>query len=557
MNDALRRIHMQVMWNRLIAVVEEQAQALLHTAFGAITREAGDLSAGVYDTAGHMLAQAVTGTPGHVNTMAAAVRHFLDRFPITTMRAGDVFVTNDPWFGTGHLFDFVMVTPVFRGAQPVGLFASTCHTPDVGGVGFSAEARSVYEEGICLPHLRLREQGVIDEKVFAIIMANSRNPIEARGDLLSLIACNDVGAARLLDRMREFDLETTDELARHILDTSREATREAIRRLPRGTYKTAMTLDGYESPIELHARLEIGDGEIVVDFAGSSALSTRGINSPRCYTEAYSVFGLKCIIAPAIPNNAGSLEPFRVVVEDGTCVAPLRPAPVTARHVIGQMLPDLMFGALAQALEGRVPAESAGSIWVLPMAGERPQGKPFNVMNVGLGGTGARPGKDGLNTTAFPSGVGVVPVEITETESPLVFWVKEYLPDSGGAGEFRGGLGQRIEIGNSEPAPFSVAAGTFDRLRNPAVGRSGGQPGRNGAARLASGPVLATKAVHTVPPGDRIVLELPGGGGVGDPARRAPGRVEADVAAGLVSAEGAARDYGAERAEDVRSASRR
>ena len=552
MSDALERIHLQVMWNRLIAVVEEQAQALLHTAFGAITREAGDLSAGVYDTGGRMLAQAVTGTPGHVNTMAAAVRHFLDRFPIATMRPGDVFVTNDPWFGTGHLFDFVMVTPVFRPEgegrcrrdRPVGLFASTCHTPDVGGVGFSAEAKSVYEEGICVPHMRVREQGAIDEKVFAIIMANSRNPIEARGDLLSLIACNDVGAARLADMMREFELTSIDALARHILDTSRAATRDAIRQLPRGTYKTAMTLDGYESPIELHASVEVGDGEITVDFAGSSPLSTRGINSPRCYTEAYSVFGLKCIIAPAIPNNAGSLEPFRVLVEDGTCVAPLRPAPVTARHVIGQMLPDLMFGALAQALPGRVPAESAGSIWVLPMAGQRAGGRPFNVMNVGLGGTGARPGKDGLNTTAFPSGVGVVPVEVTEIESPLVFWVKEYLADSGGAGEFRGGLGQRIEIANSEAAPFTLAAGTFDRMRNPAIGRTGGQPGRRGAARLASGAVLATKSVHTVPAGDRIVIELPGGGGVGDASRRARHQIAADVAAGLVSADGAARDYG-------------
>jgi N-methylhydantoinase B len=545
MSDALKRIHMQVMWNRLIAVVEEQAQALLHTAFGAITREAGDLSAGVYDTGGRMLAQAVTGTPGHVNTMAAAVRHFMDRFPIATMRPGDVFVTNDPWYGTGHLFDFVMVTPVFRGREPVGLFASTCHTPDVGGLGFSAEARSVYEEGTCIPHMRLREEGVLDEKVLAIIMANSRNPIEARGDLLSLIACNDVGAARLADMMRELDLDGIDELARHILDTSREATREAIRALPRGRFETAMTLDGYESPIELRACLRIGDGEITVDFAGSSPLSARGINSPRCYTEAYSVFGLKCIIAPAIPNNAGSLEPFHVLVEDGTCVAPLRPAPVTARHVIGQMLPDLMFGALAQALPGRVPAESAGSIWVLPMAGRRVAGPSFNVMNVGLGGTGARPGKDGLNTTAFPSGIGVIPVEITENESPLVFWVKEYLPDSGGPGEFRGGLGQRIEIANCEPTPFTVAAGTFDRMRNPAVGRSGGKPGRHGTARLGSGTVLATKALHTVPAGDRLVVELPGGGGVGDPARRGPERIAADVTSGLVSADGAARDYGA------------
>ena len=542
-----RLIDRQIMWSRLIAVVEEQAQALQRTAFSTIVRESGDLAAGVFDARGRMLAQAVTGTPGHINSLAAAGKHFVEAFPTQTLEEGDVLITNDPWLGTGHLFAYVMVTPVFRGERPVGLCASTCHTPDVGGVGFSAEARSVYEEGTCVPHMRLREQGAIDEKIFAIIMANSRNPIEARGDLLSLIACNDVGAARLADMMREFDLDSIDELAQHILDTSREATRAAIRKLPRGCYRTAMTLDGYESPIELRASLDIGDGEITVNFAGSSPLSTRGINSPRCYTEAYSVFGLKCIIAPAIPNNAGSLEPFRVLIEDGTCVAPLRPAPVTARHVIGQMLPDLMFGALAQALDGRVPAESAGSIWVLPMAGARAQGKPFNVLNVGLGGTGARPGKDGLNTTAFPSGVGVVPVEITENESPLVFWVKEYLPDSGGAGEFRGGLGQRIEIGNSDPAPFTVAAGTFDRLRNPAAGRSGGRPGRHGAARLGSGAVLATKAVHTVPPGDRIVLELPGGGGVGDPARRTKNRIDADLAAGLVSADGVARDYGAAR----------
>ncbi|MGH8675136.1 MAG: hydantoinase B/oxoprolinase family protein, partial [Burkholderiales bacterium] len=499
--------------------------------------------AGVYDTQGNMLAQAVTGTPGHVNTMAAAVRHFFARFPLESMQPGDVFVTNDPWMGTGHLFDFVMVTPVFRGERPVALFAATCHTVDVGGVGFNAEARSVYEEGICIPHLRLRSRGALEEPVLAIIMANSRNPVEARGDLLSLVACNDVGAARLAEMMREFDLETIDGLASHILDTSRAASRAAIGRLPSGEYRCTTTLDGYESPIELKARMSIGGDEITVDYAGSSPQSARGINSPKCYTDAYSVFGLKCIIAPAIPNNAGSLEPFHVLAEENTCVHPLRPAPVTARHVIGQMLPDLMFGCLAQALQGRVPAESAGSIWVLPLASEGVSGTRFNVLNVGLGGTGARPGKDGLNTTAFPSGVGVVPVEITENESPLVFWAKEYLPDSGGPGEFRGGLGQRIVIGNSEDAPFSVSAATFDRLRNPAAGRGGGRAGAPGAARLASGRVLATKSVHVVPPGDRLVLDLPGGGGMGNPAKRERGRIEADVAAGLVSQDGAARDY--------------
>jgi len=543
MNEALIRIHQQVMWNRLISVVEEQAQALLRTAFGSITREAGDLSAGVYDREGNMLAQAVTGTPGHVNSMAAAVRHFFVRYPIDSMRPGDVYVTNDPWMGTGHLFDYVMVTPVFIGDRAVALFASTCHTMDVGGVGFNAEAHSVYEEGVCVPHLPLLRQGVLDEAILAIIMANSRNPIEARGDLLSLVACNEVGAVRLLAMMREFDLDGIDALASHILDASREATRAAICALPAGRYTSAMTVDGYESPIELRATMVIGDGTIDVDFTGSSPASRRGINSPLCYTQAYSVFGLKCLIAPGIPNNAGSLEPFRITAEAGSVVHPLRPSPVTARHVTGQMLPDVMYGCMEQAMRGQVPAESAGSIWMLPMANDGPQGRPFNVLNVGLGGTGARPGKDGLSTTSFPSGVGSIPVEITENESPLVFWSKEFLPDSGGPGEFRGGLGQRIEIGHAEGAPFTISAGTFDRLRNPASGRGGGGAGRAGAARLASGASLQTKTIHTVPAGDRVVLELPGGGGIGAPQARQRARIEADLTAGLVSTRGAAEDY--------------
>jgi N-methylhydantoinase B len=433
--DPLQAIHTQVMWNRLIAVVEEQAQALLRTAFGSVAREAGDLSAGVYDNAGRMLAQAVTGTPGHVNSMAAAVAHFLQRFPVESMRPGDVYVTNDPWMGTGHLFDYVVVTPVFRAgaaatsesadaaAPPIALFGSTCHTVDVGGVGFSAEARSVFEEGTCIPHLRLASGGRLNEDLLAIIQANSRNPVEARGDILSLVSSNDVGAARLRDMMAEFGLTTIDGLAEHIIDHSRAATHAAIARLPRGTWRAHMRLDGFDAPIDLHAELHNDGRRIVVDYAGSSPASGRGINSPKCYTDAYSVFGLKCLIAPEVPNNAGSLEPFEVRATPGSIVHPLRPAPVTARHVVGQMLPDLMFGCLEAALDGQVPGESAGSIWVLAMSRSASTQQPgFNTMSVGLGGTGARPGKDGLSTTAFPSGVGAIPVEVTETQAPLVFW---------------------------------------------------------------------------------------------------------------------------------------
>jgi N-methylhydantoinase B len=539
MLDAIRT---QVMWNRLVSVVEEQAQALLRTAFGSVAREAGDLSAGVYDTEGRMLAQAVTGTPGHVNTMAVAVRHFLDRYPLATMRAGDVYLTNDPWLGTGHLFDYVVVTPVFRAGRAVALFASTCHTIDVGGIGFSADARSVYEEGTCIPHLPLARAGVLDESLLAIVQANSRNPVEARGDLLSLVACNEVGARRLLSMMDEFALWSIDALGAHILEHSRAAARAAVARLPSGSWSASMTLDGYDAPIALHARLTVDGDRIVVDYAGSSPASARGINSPKCYTDAYSVFGLKCLVAPEVPNNAGSLEVFEVRAPEGSVVAPARPSPVTARHVVGQMLPDLMFGCLEAALGGRVPAESAGSIWVLAMSRDRTDGAPFNVMSVGLGGAGARPTKDGLSTTAFPSGVGGIPIEVTESQAPLVVWHKEWLADSGGAGRWRGGLAQRIEIGARDGAPFDCSAATFDRRANAARGRAGGADGARGEVRVidADGATVRFEGKGTirVPAGGRLRVDLPGGGGYGDPRERDPARVSGDLEWGLVAAAG-------------------
>lgn len=527
MSGMSEKIRMQVMWNRLIAVVEEQAQALLHTAFGSVAREAGDLSAGVYDIEGRMLAQAVTGTPGHVNTMATAVRHFLERFPIRVMQPGDVYVTNDPWLGTGHLFDFVVVTPTFLKGRIVALFACTTHVIDVGGKGFTAEATSVFEEGIRIPHMPLRRRGQLNEELLSIIGVNTRSPIQVRGDILSLVSANDAGVDRLVAMMAEFDLETIEELAIHILERSRLAALEAITALPHGVYQTEMTLDGFEAPIELKAKMTVNPDGLFFDYGGSSAASRYGINSPKCYTDAYTVFGLKCVIAPDIPNNAGSLEMFEIIAEPGSCVAPEDPSPVSARHVIGQMLPDLAFGCLGQALPGKVPAESAGSIWVLAMASAHEQVtaadrrlRRFQVMNVAIGGIGARPGKDGIDAMAFPSGVGAIPIEITETESPLVFWRKAMLPGSGGAGQYQGGMGQMIEIGHLDAAPFTVAAATFDRIDNPARGRDGGSAGRAGRAYLASGKQLVGKAVHLIPAGDRLVVETPGGGGLGAPSHK-------------------------------------
>ena len=539
---ALDAIKTQVMWNRLIAVVEEQAQSLLRTAFGTITREAGDLSAGVYNAQGHMIAQAMTGTPGHVNTMATAVAHFFEKYPQHTMKPGDVYCTNDPWLGTGHLFDYVMMTPVFLGKKLVAFFASTCHVIDVGGVGFSAKANSSYEEGTLIPHLMIRKQGKINDELLSIILANSRNPVEVKGDLLSLISANDTGARRLVEMMTEFKMSSLDKLGNHILKTSEKGAREAIKALPDGEWSYTMPLDGYEAPVTIKAKLIISQGKIIVDYTGTSPASIYGINSPRTYSLAYSVFALKAIIAPHVPNNIGSLSCFDIITEPHSIVDPIRPSPVTSRHVTGQMLADAVFGCLAQALPGKVQAESAGSIWMISLNsahGRVPRAElggtsDFGVLAIGLGGIGGRPGKDGLSTMAFPSGIGGIPVEITESQCPLWFKEKQFLKGSGGEGEYRGGLSQRIEIRNREQAPFTISAATFDRIKHAAQGRDGGKPGSLGVAKLGSGKPLPDKGIHLVPKGDSLILDLPGGGGFGEAGKRKAEMVEADKKAGLI-----------------------
>jgi N-methylhydantoinase B len=539
---ALDAIRTQVMWNRLVAVVEEQAQSLLRTAFGTITREAGDLSAGVYNVEGHMIAQAMTGTPGHVNTMATAVVHFFRHFPKETMKPGDVYITNDPWLGTGHLFDYVMLTPVFLKNKLVAFFASTCHVIDVGGVGMTANANSSFEEGTLIPHSTLRKRGVLNEELLGVILANSRSPVEVRGDILSLVSANDTGASRLVAMMQEFGLTSLEPLAKHILDTSTKAARAAIKELPEGDWSYDTRLDGYESELTVKCRLIIKNGEITIDYSGSSPAALFGINSPRTYSLAYSVFALKAVIAPHVPNNIGSLSVYDMITEPGTCVDPVRPSPVTARHVLGQALADCVFGCLAQALPGKVQAESAGAIWIIQMYsahGRVPVDQlkgatHFSALSIGVGGIGGRPGQDGLSTMAFPSGVGGIPVEITEGQCPIWFKEKQFLAGSGGKGQFRGGLGQRIEIRNREDVAFVISAATFDRVKNAARGREGGENGKNGLARLGSGKRLPDKGMHIIPRGDSLVLETPGGGGFGHASKRDASLLNADTRADLV-----------------------
>lgn len=538
---AIRQIHLQIMWNRLLAVVEEQAQVLIRTAFSTTVREAGDLSCGVFDTRGRMLAQAVTGTPGHVNAMAASVGFFLEKYPLERLAPGDVLLTNDPWHGTGHLNDFTVVTPVFRdrrpGAGPIALFAATSHIADVGGLGFGPDGRQVFEEGLNIPIGYLFRAGVANPTLLEVLRANVRDPRAAEGDLYSLTACNRVGAGRLCALLDEYGLETLDAVGNMIIGHSRDAMLAEIRKLPVGSWHNSMRVDGYDEPVDLVCKLTIGADGIEVDFAGTSPVCSRGINVPLTYTQAYASFGVRCMIGNDVPNNAGSLAVVRVRAPAGCILNAPRPAAVSARHVIGQMLPDVVLGCLQQPLRGQVPAEGASCLFGPVFLGGRgmvsgSSGEPFVINAFYAGGTGARPGKDGLSCTAFPSGVRSTPVEITENSAPLIIWRKEYRPDSAGAGEFRGGLGQVMEFAHADGEAFAVSK-MFDRIQHAARGRQGGQPGAPARVYIKDGPALRGMGREIIPAGQRMVLETAGGGGRGDPAKRAAAALAQDLLNGL------------------------
>jgi N-methylhydantoinase B len=537
MTDAIDIVSKNVLWNRLISVCEEQANALMRAAFGAIVREAGDLSAGVFNARGEMLAQAVTGTPGHVNTMAASVRAMLEFAPADTLSQGDALVTNDPWLGAGHVFDFVVVTPAFLNGQIIGYLASTSHIVDVGGRGWSAEARSVFEEGVTIPVLHLRKGRALNEDLLAIVTTNSRVPHEARGDILSLLTSNDTGVSRLLKLMAEYEISDLFNVSDFIFARSAQGTKAALSLVPQGVYESQLALDGYDAPIELRARMTIGDGRIDVDLAGSSPVADRGINCPLNYAAAYAAFGIRALITPDVPNNQASLNAISITAPPGLVVSAERPSPVTARHVVGQALPDLMLGCLEQALPGRVLAESSGALWTISLSGTRRN--PFSSLNVALGGMGARPTSDGLSTTAFPSGVGAVPVEAAEVAAPVIYHSKEFAPDTGGAGQYRGGLAQRIEIGSRLNEDLSLSAAAFERLNNGPAGRQGGLSGAAGQVHITDGTKITDKGNYRIPAGERLILQTPGGGGFGTPADRDRGAVARDLSNGLISDEAA------------------
>jgi N-methylhydantoinase B len=544
------QVALQVMWNRLISVVEEQAQALVRTAFSTSVREAGDLSAGIYNAQGQMLAQAVTGTPGHVNAMADAVPHFIRRIGRDNIREGDVYITNDPWEGTGHLHDITVVTPSFYGGALVGFFACTAHVVDIGGRGFGADANSVYEEGLYIPIMKFLDRGEADQTLIRLIRGNVREPDQLVGDIYALTTCNEIGHRRLVEMIAEFSLNDLQDISNFILTNSRMATLKHIAALPHAEATGEMRIDGYSNPVDLKVRVSFQGDRILCDFAGTSGLDKKGINVPLVYTKAYACYALKCAIAPEIPNNAGSLEPFEIIAPENSIVNAKHPAPVALRHIIGHMVPDTIYDALDKLLPDTVPAEGAGCLCNFQMS-LRPRTDAIapddavraEVLTFNSGGSGARPQADGLNATAFPSGVMTMPVEATEQVGPVIIWRKELRPDSGGAGTHRGGLGQYMEVGARDGHEFDISA-MLDRVDHPARGRRNGLNGAPTSIALDDGTVLKGKGRQFVPHGRKVVMAFPGGAGHGAPKSREKSCVQRDLALGYISAQSAMDHYG-------------
>lgn len=522
-------IELEICWQSLIATVNEQARALQRSAFSPIVREAGDLANAVFDRRGRMVAQAVTGTPGHINSLAMAVANILEEYPIDSLEPGDVLITNDPYKTAGQLLDVTVLVPAWRNGELIALFGSTIHHTDVGGYGIGAGGRDVFEEGLWIPIVKLMKAGERNEDVWKFILSNVRQPDHMAGDLHAQIASGEVGAQRLSTLCDRHELDDIEDLADEIIARSEAATRAGIKELPSGRYESSALLDladGSEIEIKCALIVDAETGTITVDYTGSAEASRWGINVVKNYTHAYTTFVVRSVLSPDIPNNYGSLAPIEMIAPEGSILNAVSPQPCTARHVVGMFLPNALLKALAQVRPDGAMAEGSGAVWTMQVSGNHDDGSPFiTAMFTYAGGVGARSSKPGLDACSYPTGVAAVPIEVVEASAPIRFSTKALREGSGGNGAQTGGLGQTIEFTVDTTRPWELNAVT-SRLAHAPKGIFGGEPGETGSF-LVNGEPVRTQARITLQPDDVVTLRLPGGGGYGEPVAAGAERADA------------------------------
>lgn len=528
-------VTVSILWARLLAVVDEAAATLIRTSFSTIVREVHDMTQLLTDDRGQTLAQSAVSTPGFVGTTAGGVRRFLELWGPDGWRPGDVAVTNDPWIVTGHLPDVTIVTPVYHRKRLVAFLANTAHMTDIGGTYFGASTTEVFEEGLRIPPLKLVEGGTPVRPVWEMIRANVRVPDQVLGDLRAQIAANAQGAATISAILDDYGLADLRGLARTVHDASERALGEALGRVPDGTYHAEVTGDGYGEAFTVRLALTARRGHLRFDFTGSSPQQRAPINAVLQYTRAYAAFTTKCAFVPTIPNNEGLLRRISVEAPPGTIVNAIEPAPVQSRHILGMVLQGAVFAAFAQCAPAATQADSGTPPPIITFYGTKPDGAdgaPFLTFEFANGGVGGKEAADGRSATAFPSNLANLPIEVLESIAPVLYLEQRLIPDSGGVGLARGGLGQRKTFRALHPMMASLL---IDRFSHPPGGVLGGGPGRRAEARFADGRPVTMKSVLALRPGDVLTIESPGGGGYGDPAKRPEELIRRDVAEGYVT----------------------
>jgi N-methylhydantoinase B len=555
MSEEIGPIRLEILWSGLLSITEEMSIALKRTAYSELVREANDFSCAIFDASGNMLAQTDwIGSPGHLGSIPGLVKNALKEYPPESLQQGDVITTNDPFLGSGHLNDICIITPIFDRGKLLAFAVNIAHHADIGGRvagGHIADSRSIFEEGIRIPLLKISKAGKLNEDLLKMISANVRRPYNLSGDLKAQMSANYVGAKRLIEYIKDNELEDLTPLATAIIDATEREMRGAISKLLSGRYSDEDYMDGLApgKPLKLRLTMEIEGDKMRLDWTGTSPQVELGINSVYNYTHAYTIHAIKGALAPTSPYNEGTLRPIEVYAPEGTIVNPKPPAPLSSRHILSWHVSSLVFKVLSQVAPDRVLAAPGGTGGNMPqVSGIDPRtGKPFIHVAIHAGGLGARPNVDGIHTFSFPPRAENIPIEVVETENPIIFERFELLPDSAGPGKYRGGCGSIIGFRVVTEKPFTVA-NTGDRFEYAASGLFGGKEGSKATFILNPGRPdersLNPRATHVLEPGSSIEYTLPGGGGYGNPFKRDPAAVLEDVKNGIVSIERAKTEYG-------------
>jgi N-methylhydantoinase B len=536
-------VTLEIAWGRLQAVIDEAEATLIRTSFSPLIREAFDFGVLLLDASAGSVAQSQRSMPSFVGTLPRTLKAGLERFPAASWRPGDVFATNDPWLGTGHLPDVTAVRPIFRGGRPIAYAGCIAHWADIGGAIWSADTTEVFEEGLRLPPCKLIDAGKLNDDIVSIVLGNVRLPEQVLGDLHAQIATMEVTERRLIELLDDMGLDDPAPLFAAVQERTEGAMRAAIADLPDGTYRHEIETDGIDEPLLLKASLTIDGDQMLIDWEGTSPQVERGINETYNHAYAMSVYPIKCALSPEVPNNEGAYRPIGMRAPEGCLVNARYPAPVASRQMIGHYVSAVVFGALAQVVPERVLADSGSPTFRLVFTGIGPEGRKYGAAFTLSGGMGAQGWRDGLTAAPWPSNAGGTSVEMVEAATPLVIRRRELRADSGGAGRFRGGLGVALDFELLAERPCTVSVMT-DRVDHPPEGRFGGGPGAANSVEKDAGTHVDPKARSELRPGEILRFGTAGGGGYGPPAERDDALVERDLDFGYITPEAARSLYG-------------